>query len=80
MSRVGVHGGGGAGPPGAVARAPFTSGQWAELEHQALIFKYMMAGVNVPSDLLNPIRKSVAALGLATVAHHPSNAGKWRDL
>ncbi|CAK9225681.1 unnamed protein product, partial [Sphagnum troendelagicum] len=37
------------------SRAPFTSGQWAEFEHQDLIFKYMMAGLNVPQELLNPI-------------------------
>jgi hypothetical protein len=55
-------------------RAPFTSGQWAELEHQALIFKYMMAGVNVPQDLLIPIRRSVADLisGM-TASHHAAN-------
>ncbi len=41
--------------------SPFTSRQWAELEHQALIFKYMMAGINVPEELLYPIRRSVAA-------------------
>nr|XP_024390741.1 growth-regulating factor 6-like [Physcomitrium patens] len=56
------------------ARAPFTTSQWAELEHQALIFKYMMAGVNVPQELLNPIRKSVATMnGLAS--HHTANLG-----
>ena len=54
------------------ARAPFTTGQWAELEHQALIFKYMMANVSVPQELLNPIRKSVATMnGLA--GHHANN-------
>jgi hypothetical protein len=59
---------------GVGGRAPFTSGQWAELEHQALIFKYMMAGVNVPPELLNPIRKSMAALinGM-TASHHAAN-------
>ncbi|KAL2610539.1 hypothetical protein R1flu_029112 [Riccia fluitans] len=57
------------------ARAPFTTGQWAELEHQALIFKYMMAGVNVPPDLLNPIRKSVAAMNGLTSPHHAANMG-----
>jgi hypothetical protein len=56
-------------------RAPFTSVQWAELEHQALIFKYMMAGLNVPPELLNPIRKSVASLinGM-TASHHAANS------
>jgi hypothetical protein len=54
------------------ARAPFTTSQWAELEHQALIFKYMMAGVNVPNELLNPIRKSVASMN-GIVSHHAAN-------
>lgn len=38
--------------------SPFTASQWQELEHQALIFKYMMAGVSVPPELLIPIRKN----------------------
>lgn len=42
---------------------PFTSSQWKELQRQALIFKYMMASLPVPPDLLFPtIRNpSVAA-------------------
>ncbi|KAJ7528340.1 hypothetical protein O6H91_16G095000 [Diphasiastrum complanatum] len=43
-------------------RYPFTAAQWAELEHQALIYKYIIHGYPVPDDLLVPIRKSVAAL------------------
>ncbi|RDX71928.1 Growth-regulating factor 7, partial [Mucuna pruriens] len=31
---------------------PFTSAQWKELERQAMIYKYMMASVPVPPDLL----------------------------
>ncbi|KAJ0964396.1 hypothetical protein J5N97_029558 [Dioscorea zingiberensis] len=43
----------------AVWRSPvFTAAQWLELEHQALIYKYLMAGVPVPADLLLPIRRS----------------------
>ncbi|KAF3447892.1 hypothetical protein FNV43_RR08599 [Rhamnella rubrinervis] len=38
--------------------SPFTVAQWQELEHQALIFKYLKAGLPVPPDLLAPIRKS----------------------
>ncbi|XP_039135362.1 growth-regulating factor 4-like [Dioscorea cayenensis subsp. rotundata] len=38
--------------------AAFTASQWVELEHQALIYKYLMAGVPVPPDLLLPIRRS----------------------
>ncbi|CAH9123405.1 unnamed protein product [Cuscuta epithymum] len=34
---------------------PFTWTQWKELERQAMVYKYMMAAVPVPSDLLLPI-------------------------
>ncbi|KAK9102448.1 hypothetical protein Sjap_019702 [Stephania japonica] len=37
---------------------PFTATQWQELEHQALIFKHMMAGVPIPPDLLFPLRRT----------------------
>lgn len=36
----------------------FTVAQWAEMEHQALVFKYLKAGLTVPPDLLAPIRNS----------------------
>ncbi|EPS67843.1 hypothetical protein M569_06931, partial [Genlisea aurea] len=38
-------------------RGPFTASQWMELEHQALIYKYINANVPIPSYLLDPIRK-----------------------
>ncbi|XXG43859.1 hypothetical protein AAC387_Pa01g3802 [Persea americana] len=53
------------------ARPPFTASQWQELEHQALIFKYMMAGIPVPPDLLIPIRKSFESM-TARFYHHPA--------
>lgn len=40
------------------ARGPFTPSQWLELEHQALIYKYIDARVPIPSSLLTPIRRS----------------------
>ncbi|KAK8941876.1 Growth-regulating factor 1 [Platanthera guangdongensis] len=40
------------------SRYPFTASQWQELEHQALIYKYMVSGIPIPSDLLLPIRRS----------------------
>nr|AIN46596.1 growth regulating factor 3 [Larix kaempferi] len=43
-------------------RPPFSPAQWQELEHQALIFKYMMACVPVPPELIIPIRKSLLSL------------------
>ncbi|XP_027332451.1 growth-regulating factor 1-like [Abrus precatorius] len=41
------------------AKGPFTPSQWMELEHQALIYKYITANVPVPSHLLIPIRKAL---------------------
>ncbi|KAK8580502.1 hypothetical protein V6N13_143583 [Hibiscus sabdariffa] len=38
---------------------PFTPSQWMELEHQALIYKYITSNVPIPSNLLIPIRKSL---------------------
>ncbi|KAL1817671.1 hypothetical protein ACET3Z_020245 [Daucus carota] len=40
-------------------KGPFTPSQWMELEHQALIYKYMTANYPVPSNLLNPIKKAM---------------------
>ncbi|XP_038889132.1 growth-regulating factor 6-like isoform X2 [Benincasa hispida] len=39
-------------------RFPFTAAQWQELEHQALIFKYMVSGIPVPPDLLYTIKRT----------------------
>jgi hypothetical protein len=63
-------------------RPVFTAAQWAELEQQALIYKYLMAGVPVPSELLLPIRphSAAASFNFANPAaspfyhhHHPSS-------
>ncbi|KAK1262605.1 Growth-regulating factor 12 [Acorus gramineus] len=51
-------------------KSGFTVLQLQELEHQALIFKYMVAGVPVPFHLVLPIWKSVA--GSSYHNHHPS--------
>ncbi|XP_051131234.1 growth-regulating factor 1-like [Andrographis paniculata] len=40
-------------------RFPFTASQWQELEHQALVFKYMVSGMPIPPDLLCTIRRSL---------------------
>ncbi|KAL2327260.1 hypothetical protein Fmac_020687 [Flemingia macrophylla] len=39
-------------------RFPFTPSQWQELEHQALIYKYMASGITIPPDLLFTIKRS----------------------
>lgn len=68
-------------PQRGAAAAVFTAAQWAELEQQALIYKYLMAGVPVPPDLLLPVRPGPAAAfsfaGPAAASpfyhqHHPS--------
>ncbi|KAG8093268.1 hypothetical protein GUJ93_ZPchr0012g20495 [Zizania palustris] len=40
-------------------RGPFTPTQWMELEHQALIYKHIVANAPVPAGLLLPIRRSL---------------------
>lgn len=40
------------------SRFPFTPTQWQELEHQALIFKYMVSGNPIPHELLSTIKTS----------------------
>ncbi|KAG6690280.1 growth-regulating factor 3-like isoform X2 [Carya illinoinensis] len=37
----------------------FSLAQWQELEQQALIFRYLVAGAAVPPELLQPIKKSL---------------------
>ncbi|CAF2032773.1 unnamed protein product [Brassica napus] len=44
-------------------KGPFTLTQWAELEQQALIYKYITANVPVPSSLLISIQKSFFPYG-----------------
>lgn len=40
---------------------PFTNAQWKELERQALIYKYMVASVPVPPDLLLPVSRNLSS-------------------
>ncbi|KAK8545568.1 hypothetical protein V6N13_066844 [Hibiscus sabdariffa] len=67
---VGAESGGG-GMVAMRSSSPFTVSQWQELKHQALIFKYMMAGLPVPSDLLLPIQKSFESMS-HRFFHHPT--------
>ncbi|CAH2056701.1 unnamed protein product [Thlaspi arvense] len=46
-------------------RGPFTPSQWMELEHQALIYKYINANIPIPSNLLFPIRKALDSAGFS---------------
>ncbi|KAL8030118.1 hypothetical protein ABFX02_14G267500 [Erythranthe guttata] len=58
-------------------RGPFTPSQWMELEHQALIYKYITANVPIPSYLLNPITKAFESAGFSPFSGLRSNALGW---
>lgn len=59
-------------------RGPFTPSQWMELEHQALIYKYITANAPIPSNLLIPIRKALDSAGFyASAGPLRSNAFGW---
>ncbi|XP_073158398.1 growth-regulating factor 4 [Henckelia pumila] len=56
---------------------PFTAVQWQELEHQALVFKYMVSGLPIPPDLLFTIRRSLDPSVHASkfLIHQPQHFG-----
>ncbi|KAB5568845.1 hypothetical protein DKX38_002638 [Salix brachista] len=61
---------------------PFTQSQWMELEHQALIYKYITANVPIPSNLFIPIRNALDSAGFSSFSgglFKPS-ALKWGTL
>ncbi|KAM7516961.1 hypothetical protein LguiA_006544 [Lonicera macranthoides] len=60
-------------------RGPFTPSQWMELEHQALIYKYITANAPVPPNLLFPIRKALESAGFSCFpgSHLRPNALGW---
>ncbi|KAL4589428.1 hypothetical protein LXL04_002335 [Taraxacum kok-saghyz] len=52
-------------------RYPFTASQWQELEHQALVYKYMISGMPIPADLLYTIKKSLESSTKLLLHHQP---------
>ncbi|KAB2061591.1 hypothetical protein ES319_A10G095700v1 [Gossypium barbadense] len=60
-------------------RGPFSPSQWIELEHQALIYKYITSNVAVPSNLLNPLKKSLYPYGFTSspAGYLPPNSLGW---
>ncbi|KAK8681671.1 hypothetical protein V6N13_054073 [Hibiscus sabdariffa] len=50
---------------------PFTPSQWMELEHQALIYKYITTNVPIPSNLLIPITKALDSAGFSCFSGGP---------
>lgn len=53
------------------SRFPFTLTQWQELEHQALVYKYMISGMPIPHDLLFAITRTLDPPKY--VVHHPAS-------
>ncbi|XP_009115989.2 growth-regulating factor 4 [Brassica rapa] len=49
----------------------FSLAQWQELELQALIYRYMLAGASVPQELLLPIKKSLFHQSPLNFLQHP---------
>ncbi|XP_076905693.1 growth-regulating factor 1-like [Bidens hawaiensis] len=52
-------------------RYPFTATQWQELEHQALVYKYMISGMPIPPDLLFSIKTSLDSSTKLLLHHQP---------
>ncbi|XP_041006015.1 growth-regulating factor 6-like isoform X2 [Juglans microcarpa x Juglans regia] len=63
-------------------RFAFTASQWQELEHQALIFKYMASGIPIPPDLLFTIKRSCfdSPLSSKLFSHQPLQHISWNYL
>ncbi|GMI90630.1 growth-regulating factor 1 [Hibiscus trionum] len=62
-------------------KGPFTPCQWMELEHQALIYKYIISNVPIPSNLLIPIRKSLVSADFSSFSGgllRPNTSTGWR--
>ncbi|GER28190.1 growth-regulating factor 1 [Striga asiatica] len=66
--------GGGRGPF-AKLKGPFTPSQWMELEHQALIYKHIVANVPIPSNLLVPLKRSLYSYSLPGSSYYPNLLG-----
>ncbi|KAK8993518.1 hypothetical protein V6N11_033613 [Hibiscus sabdariffa] len=47
-------------------RGPLTPSQLIELQHQALIYKYITSIVAVPSNLIIPLKKSLCPYGFTS--------------
>ncbi|KAK2652266.1 hypothetical protein Ddye_012122 [Dipteronia dyeriana] len=57
-------------------RSPFTPSQWQELEHQALIFKYMVSGVAIPPELIYSVKRSLdSSMNTRLFPHQPIGWG-----
>ncbi|KAK1417426.1 hypothetical protein QVD17_26553 [Tagetes erecta] len=63
------------------SRYPFTASQWQELEHQALVYKYIISGMPIPSDLLITIKTSLHSSTNLFLHHQPPHPSiGWKCL
>uniref|UniRef100_A0A2C9W3Y5 Growth-regulating factor n=1 Tax=Manihot esculenta TaxID=3983 RepID=A0A2C9W3Y5_MANES len=53
-------------------RSPFTPTQWQELEHHALIYKYMVSGVPIPPELIYSVKRSLESSLASRLFPHQS--------
>ncbi|GMJ08709.1 growth-regulating factor 1 [Hibiscus trionum] len=60
-------------------RGPLTPSQLTELQHQALIYKYITSNVAVPSNLIIPLKKSISPYGFtsSSAGSLPPNSLGW---
>ncbi|KAI4377472.1 hypothetical protein MLD38_015090 [Melastoma candidum] len=64
-----------------MSRFPFTASQYQELEHQALIFKYIISGMQIPPELLFSMKRTsfldspFSSPGSKFQPHQPQHAG-----
>ncbi|CAH9076924.1 unnamed protein product [Cuscuta epithymum] len=72
----GMSGGGNMHRVLSAVKSPFTPSQWMELEHQALIYKYITANIPIPPHLLFPIRKAFESVAFSTFGLG-SNSSGW---
>jgi len=71
MMSTAAEGGGTVRNGGGGGRYPFTASQWQELEHQALVYKYMISGMPIPPDLLFTIKRSLDSSTKLILNHQP---------
>jgi len=69
-----------AGREAGAAVLPFTPAQYEELEQQALIYKYLVAGVPVPPDLVVPIRRGLDSIATRFYGHPTRTYGIFLPL
>ncbi|KAI3691913.1 hypothetical protein L6452_31716 [Arctium lappa] len=74
----GVYGSSTVGVMAASGKLLFTANQWRELERQTMIFKYMMASIPVPPQLLLPLSTQPNRASMGLKFSNGSDPEPWR--